>query len=462
MNVKIKLYLCDVYNTLIPIIMQKYLSIVLLLLSSGFVVAENVGQSTEVAVDTLSSSGVDSISGIFANELAQLVEQRNEALNVSSKGGVADAYSLRLSLSPTFYSSSVLQQFSADGTAGSTDPHLMRMYMLNDAFAKMYVNKPEIVKQTDDEVMQAGTLRSDVQTTLTTDTKLSDKVVAVDLGTDMDEHVEIVMRKPNFWKFSGSGSVHFTQNYFSENWYQGGENNYSFLGLLTLSANYDNKKNMQWENSLETRLGFQTTGDSEQYHSFKPTENLLRLTTKFGYKAYKSLFYTTQVQAYTQIVPQYEANSDKLISNFLSPLNLTVSVGLDYKFETKNQKFKGNVYLAPCAYNMKYVSRLELATRYGIDEDSHAFHNFGPSVTVNASWQIIKNISWNTRIFWISDLAYTNIEWENTFDFTINKYLTAKLFVYPKFDDSSSKSATEEQNYFMLKEMLSLGLTYSW
>ena len=363
---------------------------------------------------------------------------------------------------PTFYSSSVLQQFTADMTEGTTDPNLMRMYMLNDAFAKMYVNKPEIVEQTDDELLQAGTLRSDVNTTLTTDSKLSNKVVAVNLGAELDEKVELVTRKPNFWKLSGSGSLHFTQNYFSENWYQGGENNYSFLGLLTLNANYDNKKNIQWENRLEARLGFQTTGESDQYHSMKPTDNLLRLTTKLGYKAYKTIFYSTQVQAQTQLVPLYEANTDIIRTDFLSPLNLTISVGIDYKFETKNHKFKGNVYLAPCAYNMRYVRRMELATRYGIEEGRHAFHNFGPSITVNANWQIVQNISWSTRIFWISDFNYTNIEWENTINFTINKYLTAKLFAYPKFDDSNRKSNGEEQNFLMFKEWLSLGLSYNW
>ena len=137
-------------------------------------------------------------------------------------------------------------------------------------------------------------------------------------------------------------------------------------------------------------------------------------------------------------------------------------MGIDYKFETKNHKFKGNVYLAPCAYNMRYVRRMELATRYGIEEGRHAFHNFGPSITVNANWQIVQNISWSTRIFWISDFNYTNIEWENTINFTINKYLTAKLFAYPKFDDSNRKSNGEEQNFLMFKEWLSLGLSYNW
>jgi hypothetical protein len=356
----------------------------------------------------------------------------------------------------------VLHQFSAERPDIHTDKSLARMYMVDDALAKMYVNKPELVTQTDSEIEMAGTLRDDVHASLTTDTKLSDKVVAVDLGADVNEEVELVTRRPNFWKFSGSGSLQFTQNFLSDNWYQGGENNYQFLGLLTLNANYDNKQNVQWENRLEARLGFQTTGESEKRRSMKPTDNLLRLTTKLGYKAYKTLYYTTQVQAYTQIVPLYESNSDDIRTNFLSPLNVTVSVGLDYKFATKNNAFRGNVYLAPCSYNMRYVDNIALATKHGIQKGHHAYHNFGPSITINAYWQILKNLSWNARMYWISNFDYTNIEWENTFNFTINKYLSAKLFLYPKFDDSSTRYRTEHGSYFMFKEWLSLGFNYNW
>lgn len=404
---------------------------------------------------------VDSIASLYGKMLTNLVMQRNYSLGHVMYAKPLDAYSLLVAFPPTFYSSSVLQQFIANDIASCTDPNLLRMYMVNDAMARMYVNRPEVVVQTDDELMQAGTLREDVDESLTTETKLSDKVINVDLGAEMDEGVELVTRKPNFWKFPGSGSLQFTQNYLSENWFQGGDNNYSFLCLLTLNANYDNKQNIQWENRLETRLGFQTTGESDKTRAMRPTDNLLRLTTKLGYKAYKTLFYTTQIQASTQLVPLYDANSDNVRTSFLSPLNLTVSVGLDYKFATKNNNFRGNVYMAPCSYNMRYVDRKGLAGRYGIEEGHHAYHNFGPSITINAYWQIAKNISWNSRMYWISNFDYTNIEWENTFNFTINKYLSARLFAYPKFDDSS-KSYKGDNGYLMMKEWFSLGLNYNW
>lgn len=442
--------------------MQRYLFFTVLTLISTLAFSIKDEDSTMLSKSVVWRYSVDSIADIYGKKMEELVHQRNKAIRQNTYKRPLDVYALRMSLPPTFYSSSVLQQFSAETPDIRTDRSLVRMYLVNDALASMYVNRPEIVVQTDSQVEQAGTLRDDVHGSLTTDTKLSDKVVTVDLGAEMNEGVVLVTRRPNFWKFSGSGSLQFTQNYFSENWYQGGENNYAFLGLLTLNANYDNKQNVQWENRLEARLGFQTTSESETRRSMKPTDNLLRLTTKLGYKAYKTLFYTMQVQAYTQLVPLYESNSDVIRTNFLSPLNLTVSVGLDYKFQTNNNNFRGNVYLAPCAYNMRYVSNIDLATKHGIEAGHHAYHNFGPSITVNAYWQILKNLSWNARMYWISNFTYTNIEWENTFNFTINKYLSAKLFVYPKFDDSSARYKSEGGSFFMMKEWLSLGFNYNW
>ena len=442
--------------------MQRYLFFTVLTLISTLAFSIKDEDSTMLSKSVVWRFSVDSIADIYGKKMEELVHQRNKTIRQNTYKRPLDVYALRMSLPPTFYSSSVLQQFSAETPDIRTDRSLVRMYLVNDALASMYVNRPEIVVQTDSQVEQAGTLRDDVHGSLTTDTKLSDKVVTVDLGTEMNEGVVLVTRRPNFWKFSGSGSLQFTQNYFSENWYQGGENNYAFLGLLTLNANYDNKQNVQWENRLEARLGFQTTSESETRRSMKPTDNLLRLTTKLGYKAYKTLFYTMQVQAYTQLVPLYESNSDVIRTNFLSPLNLTVSVGLDYKFQTNNNNFRGNVYLAPCAYNMRYVSNIDLATKHGIEAGHHAYHNFGPSITVNAYWQILKNLSWNARMYWISNFTYTNIEWENTFNFTINKYLSAKLFVYPKFDDSSARYKSEGGSFFMMKEWLSLGFNYNW
>jgi hypothetical protein len=52
--------------------------------------------------------------------------------------------------------------------------------------------------------------------------------------------VNMLIMKPNFWKYSGSGRLQFTQHSVSDNWYTGGENTNALYSELNLSAKYDN------------------------------------------------------------------------------------------------------------------------------------------------------------------------------------------------------------------------------
>ena len=193
--------------------MRRNLIFAFFLISSLSLVAGINEDSTRLSKKVSWRYRVDSIADLYGKTLTSLaIQSRAEIAHPSSEKKV-DAYSLRMVLPPTFYSSSVLQQFSVNENDIYADPNLLRMYMVNDAFANMYVNNPSIVVQTDDQVEEAGTLRDDVHGSLTTETKLTDKVVNVDLGADMNEGVELVTRKPNFWKLSGSGSLLAQEQY---------------------------------------------------------------------------------------------------------------------------------------------------------------------------------------------------------------------------------------------------------
>ena len=65
--------------------------------------------------------------------------------------------------------------------------------------------------------------------------------------------------RPNFWSFSGDYYLQFLQNFISDNWYRGGESNYSALGSIALNLNYNNKQRVKWDNKLEVKLGMQTS-----------------------------------------------------------------------------------------------------------------------------------------------------------------------------------------------------------
>lgn len=272
-----------------------------------------------------------------------------------------------------------------------------------------------------------------------------------------DEEVDIVVRKPNFWTFKENFSMQFTQYYVSDNWYKGGESNVSFLATTTLEANFNNQRKVTFDNKLEMKLGFQSS-PSDEKHKFKTNADLLRLTNKFGVKAIKNWSYTATLQSWTQFCRGYKSNDDKVYSDFMSPFESLLSLGMDYKLSKK--KFTLSASLAPLALKLKFVDRRSLITKYGLDAGHHALWTYGSNITINYKWDIVKNISWTGRIYYFTDYSKTQIEWENTFNLTINKYLSTKLFLYPRFDDARKRK--EGESYFQFNELLSVGLNVNF
>lgn len=335
------------------------------------------------------------------------------------------------------------------------DEELELLRIQNRYLIDMYVNNPALVRITQERLAEVGAPNAP-KASKREQEKLSQQSAPV-LGLDDDmDPVMVVTRRPNFWKVNGNGSLNFQQSYFSENWYQGGENNYSGLSQFTLNVNFDNKQKIQWDNRLEMQLGFQTSkGDTVR--TFRPTSNMVRFTSKFGLKASKNWNYASKLEANTQIVRNHDMNSDRVTIDFLSPLNLNLSIGIDYKLNKK--RFNSSLYLAPLSYNVKYCDRPNLATRNGIEEGHKAKHTFGPNVKFEFNWKLMKNVTWNSRTYWFSNFHMTNIEFENTVTFSVNKYLNTKLFIYPKFDDSAKRYHGEKHGYLMFKEWLSLGVS---
>ena len=193
------------------------------------------------------------------------------------------------------------------------------------------------------------------------------------------------------------------------------------------------------------------------------TNNLLRLTSKLGYRAIKSWYYTTRFQAQTQLYPNYRTNSKTVTTDFASPLYLSLSLGMDYKWNKK--RFEGSLYIAPVEANARYVQWKSLRANYNDGPHQATKWTWGPNVVINYKWRIIDNITWQGRLYAFTNYHYTNIEMENTFSFYINKYLDCTLFVYPKYlDDRKYGKAKDdpEGSYWMFKEWLSLGVRYSW
>ncbi len=330
---------------------------------------------------------------------------------------------------------------------------------VDEALLNVYLKRPDLVSNTETALQETGGIREDV------DQPLEQKVDYVDFTEDLvvdtleEAPVDLVVQKPKFWTKKGDGFLQFMQNYVSGNWYKGGESNYSMVGALTLEANYDNKEKWLWNNKLELKLGF-IRSRTDSLHKLKTNEDLIRLTSKVGLQASKHWYYTLQLQAYTQFTKGYKSNDPKVYSDFFSPFNINLGLGMDYKVETKNKRLTGSVNLSPIAINYRYVGRVELGPSYGLDAGKHSLVEFGPNMTADLVWKFNDVVTWKTRFYAFTSFKRAEIEWENTFELRVSKYITANLFLFPRFDDASMYD--DELGYFQFKEYSSLGFAYTF
>ena len=327
----------------------------------------------------------------------------------------------------------------------------------------IYLNHPNLVAKSERSLNRIGAVHKEMDAPIKNKVQLVTKADALPIEEDDEEHfnlpMEIVVKKPNFWKYSGDYYLQMLHNYVSSNWYKGGESNYSMVASVTMQANYNNKQKVKLDNKLEMKLGFQTSrGDT--LHSFKTSEDLIRYTGKLGLQASSKWYYSLQLIAYTQMMRGYKSNDHNVYSDILSPLNINLSLGMDYAVSWFNKRLTGTVQMAPLAYNFRYVGRKALATRYGLKEGKHTLDDFGSECTVDLTWAFSDMIKWKTRLYGYTTYKRAEVEWENTLSLQFNKYITSNIFVYPRFDDGAKRD--EDHGYWQLKEYMSIGFAYSF
>ena len=321
-----------------------------------------------------------------------------------------------------------------------------------------YVDCPRLVRSTEDEIEQVRLFQDNIEGEKSTKKGTVKKLIKVEEAQSLTNETVTVRNKPNWWTTSGDGSFQMTQNYISSNWYKGGESTVSLLATLQLKADYNDNDKVQWENLLDAKLGIYST-PSDDYHNYLVSSDQLRLYSKLGIQATSKWYYTISTELSTQFLNNYEADEEEMTSAFLTPLDWTTNIGMDYK--QKKDKYTLSVFLAPLTYTMRYMSNDKVdETDFGLDEGETVQHNLGSELTVNLSWKITDDISYETRFDYLTSYTWVRVEWENTITFSVNKYLSTKLYIYGRFDDSSTP--TTGSSYFQLKELLSFGLSYSW
>ena len=421
---------------------------------------------TIVADTILSDDGRSSVKSFFSARLDSLVAKYDTlVIDNSESEEYTNPTFMRMFVRPTLYRSVLGGDYYKDivfgefaqGTRLGDDAE--RSSVIGGVLLNLYKNNPSRVWATEDELRKEVTA-NDVNTQQISGIILP-TIQPIEMPDNVQGDLATKVVKPNYWRTSGGFGINYTQNFFSDNWHRGGENTKTMLVVANFKLKYDDKKKVQFENNLEAKLGFYTA-PSDTVHSVKTNQDLLRFTSKLNYKGMKNFYYTVQAQVWTQFLPFYDANQTNYRSNFMAPFNANFSFGIDFK--PTISKGSLSVYLAPLsAYNYRFVRYGELAVaHYGIREGRHHYEDFGTKLEVNASLKLLKNFTWKTRFYYYTTYARVEHDWENTFSFSFNKYISAEMFIHSRFDDKARSLRSDDYGYWQLYQNMMLGLSYTW
>ncbi len=266
------------------------------------------------------------------------------------------------------------------------------------------------------------------------------------------------------WINTINGSIQFSQAYMSDNWYQGGNNNLNVLGNFNwnLKLNQNLYPKILFENNIQYKVSL-NSAPNDTLRNYSISEDLFQMNTKFGYKAYHNWYYSTTLQFKTQFFNNYTVNTNNLKTSFLTPAEINLGIGMSYSAKSKGNSVQFNMSLSPLSLNMKYCRQNDRVdpTSFGIDAGKQIHTEVGSNLEMKFTWKISYNITWTTRLFAFTDYDYVQGDWQNTFNFSINKYLSTQLFAHLRYDDSRAIT-NESWRYWQFKEILSFGLNYQF
>lgn len=298
--------------------------------------------------------------------------------------------------------------------------------------------------------------------------------------SDVDAPVKFIPER-RYWTSNFESTMQFSQNYISPNWSAGGDPNFNMNTRQYFKYDY-NKDKVQVTNELEFKLNMNTLPDkTDSIHSYKINDQILRLHTLFGYKAFNKWYYTVDISFNTQVVTNYAQNSETKLSAFLAPMTFNTGIGMKYELtktltKVRHRNIKLNVNMAPFSYNYMYSTQkgtdMDLK-RHGFKEKDNAaelpddvnkYRNsqsqIGSKLEANMTFNINRNVSWTSRFYYFTDYHRITGEFENTFNLQISRFFSTRINLHLRYDDGVAKNE-DFDSYLQINELLSFGFNYN-
>lgn len=284
------------------------------------------------------------------------------------------------------------------------------------------------------------------------------RAIVKDLEEDRLDIERALRYKDSPWRYELNLSLQVTQNYATENWYQGSANAFAMLAGAKGKLDYK-KNNISWENVAEWRAGVSTvSGDS--LRMVNTTDDLFRINSKFGYQVLKQLYISTITEFRTNLMNNWRKNTNQLSSALLTPIRFTLGVGVDYK------PVKGlDINISPAAYKMVYALNSDPAQvnvgDFGIVAGNNIVNELGSSVRIDWKWRPVREIIVEANLYFFTNYKRIEAEIEVDVDFIINRYLSAKVMLHPRYD-STVELNPNMKTKIQFKEFISVGFSHTF
>ncbi|MBQ4508781.1 MAG: DUF3078 domain-containing protein [Paludibacteraceae bacterium] len=317
-------------------------------------------------------------------------------------------------------------------------------------------------KAYEDSLRRDAYMRDSVAKEITAQQGVQTLELTPSIVKDKQEDAEELKRlKKNIfspWRTDALVQIQFAENYTSENWYQGG-NKFNFNLLMLAKGNVVyTKNNILWESLGEWRTGV-ANSPGDTLREYNVTDDLFRLYSKFGYQVFKNLYVSSSAEFKTSLWSVWNTNAQTVKTAFLTPIRFNLDLGLDYK------PVKGlSIMFSPLSYKMIYAlysdERVNVKS-FGIEEGKNILNDVGSSLRVKWKWQPLREIALETEFYLYTNYKRVEIDWQTDCNFIINRFLSARLSLHPRYDNTVIL-AGDEKAKIQYKEMLSIGFSHKF
>jgi hypothetical protein len=239
------------------------------------------------------------------------------------------------------------------------------------------------------------------------------------------------------WRWGGISQINLNQVALV-NWSAGGANSFSTSVLVNMYGNFKKGRHI-WDNLFIANWGLIVT-DGE----VRKNEDRLELNSVYGYELTKSWYVSGLFNFKSQYTPTFEylENPDTTlrISKFGAPAFMQLGAGITYKpFDWLS------VYASPATGKFTFVRADPQIdeTTFGLEAGDNFRGEFGAYISAVASREIIKNVSFWTKLDLYNNYTDPNkdnrvnidVDWQFRLDLKVNKFLSASIQTQLIYDD---------------------------